>query len=552
MNNMNDSKTKVGTGLPVVAMLREDGQFKGIELQMKRGSLEVLWAKSAENKDSDWTSFAAECGVSAGPSRNKKARNGKTVVVGFSSSGTVFHRASMPSVDDKEIASIVQFQAETRLPLPADQTELAWRIAPSRNGQMDVTMAVARKTLLQRFAENVRCLDPAKILLDCEAMVKAWATVFSEHEEKAILVSMGQRNTQVCLVENECLSNAVILDSGLEDFSIGQQDQAARTDSMGNSVVLDSGLEGFSDGQQPHDEVTERFAQDIRSVLDFFGYADNATLPVLLLSDNSPVYARIVSSLKLADLNARVAIPDAQRLVLPGESGIECIHAYRVPIGLGLMAMDNGDEALNLFKNVYQPAADQPKKQSCLTSLKVTVTLASVMLLGLLIVSYVLDLKSPEAIRERIEASTSEMNTDLDALVERQTLIKTVARERPDMLALLDLVNGSGEKGVLLNSVNFKKGQRVTVTGQVQSSDQLYTFQEKLRDHKDLAKVEILSTGKVSAASSGGSSGKPGSGPPGRSSGRSSGPSSKKGKGGVTFTITFQYKNFSGKTRTGR
>jgi hypothetical protein len=239
-------------------------------------------------------------------------------------------------------------------------------------------------------------------------------------------------------------------------------------------------------------------------------------------------------TLKLAQVRAREAVPDTQRVTLPGDSGIACLHEYRVAIGLGLMAFDQDEEALNLFKNVYQPA-DKTKKKRRVFSPKVALALASVMLLGLLIVSYVLDLKSPKAIRERIEASTAGMNTTLDALVERQVLIRTVARERPDMLALLKLVNASGEKGVMLNSFNFKKGQKVTITGQVQNNDQLYKFQEKLREHKDLAEVTILSTGKVSGKGSGGSGGKPGS---------------KKGKG-ITFSITFQYKNFAKKTRTG-
>jgi len=551
LNKINDSKTKVGTGQPVIAMLREGDELKGIELQMKRGVLEVLWAKTTENTDSDWPSFAAECGVSTESATDTRVKNGSPVVIGFSSAGTVFHRASMPSVDSKELASIVQFQAETRLPLPADQTELAWRVAPSHNGQMDVTMAVARKQLLRRFADDVRCLNPIQILLDCEAMVKAWATVFSEHEEKAILVSMGPRNTQVCLVENERLSNAVILDSGLVDFSVNAQASADTTEPKRDALLLDSGLEGFSIDEEPQAEITERFAQDIRSVIDFFGYADDTTLPVLLLSDNSDIYARIVSSLELARVCAREAVPDTQRVSLPGDSGIACIHEYRAAIGLGLMVMDHGEEALNLFKNVYQPI-DKTKKKRRVFSPKVALALAAVMLLGLLIVSYVLDLKSPAAIRERVEASTAGMNTTLDALVERQVLIRTVARERPDMLALLKLVNASGEQGVMLNSLNFRKGQKVTITGQVQNNDQLYKFHEKLREHKDLAEVTILSTGKVSGEgagrSGGGPPGRPNGEPPGRPSGRSSGGS--KGKG-ITFTITFQFKNFAKKTRTG-
>ncbi len=109
------------------------------------------------------------------------------------------------------------------------------------------------------------------------------------------------------------------------------------------------------------------------------------------------------------------------------------------------------------------------------------------------------------------------------------------------MLALLSLVNASGEKGVMLNGLTFKKGQKVSLMGQVQNNEQLYQFQEKLREHRDLAEGKILSTGKVSAASAKRSGG----GPPGRSTG-----SGSKDKG-ITFTMTFQYKNFAKKARTG-
>jgi hypothetical protein len=220
------------------------------------------------------------------------------------------------------------------------------------------------------------------------------------------------------------------------------------------------------------------------------------------------------------------------------------------------MAIEDGADELNIFKHVYSPAQAQ-EKQHWLYSPKIACAIASVVVLVLLIVSYVIALKSPKAIGARLEASTAGTDTNLDALVERQKLVKMVARERPDMLALIKLVNDSGERGVVLNSLSFKRNQKVTITGQVQNSDQLYKLHEKLRKHKDLSDVEIQSTGKVSGTSSRGSSGgsapKPPSGPPSRPgaapSARPSGPGAR-GKGGVTFTITFHYKSFTRKTRT--
>ena len=550
MNDMNDNNINVGAYQSAVAMVREDGKLKGIELRKHRGSFEVLWARSTESSDADWLSFASKCGLSFKPATPDDTEPGRAVVIGFSSAGTVFHRTTMPPVEEQEIASIVQLQAETRLPLPSDQTELAWRADPVRNGQMGVTMVVARKELLQRFAADVRSLDPTKILLDCEGVIEAWRTVFCEPEEKAIVISMGARSTQVCLTENGRLSNAVILDLGIEDFEAHAGEEQAESDAK---VALDMGIDKFS--AQPHQgqtEISERFARDMRSVVDLFGCADGAKLPIFVLSDNNAIYVSVVSSLRSADLNARVALPDTQRLSGPGESGAEWIYEYRAPIGLAMMALEDGANELDLFENVYTPA-DKQEAKHWLYSPKAACAIASVMLLLLAIVSYAIDMKSPKAIKTRLEASAAEAEMDLDALVERQKLIKMVARERPDMLALLKLVNASGEKGVMLNSLSFKKGQKVTITGQVQSNDQLYKLQENLRKSKDLADVEILNAGKVSASSSKRSSGSssskpsPSGGPPSRTSGPGS-----KGKGGVTFTITFQYKQFSKKAGSKR
>jgi hypothetical protein len=285
----------------------------------------------------------------------------------------------------------------------------------------------------------------------------------------------------------------------------------------------------------------------MRSVVDLFGYADGEKLPIFVLSDNNAIYVSIVSSLRSADLNARVALPDTQRLSGPGESGAEWIYEYRAPIGLALMALEDNANELNIFEHVYTPA-DKQEKKHWLYSPKVACAIALVMLLLLAIVSYAIDMKSPKAIKARLEASAAEAKMDLDALVERQKLLKMVARERPDMLALLKLVNASGEKGVMLNSLSFKKGQKVTIMGQVQSNDQLYKFQENLRKNKDLAEVKILNSGKVTGGSSGRSSGSTPSKTPSGPPSKSSGPSARsKGKGGVTFTITFQYKQFTKK-----
>jgi len=487
---MNDDKTYTGTGPSVVAIVKEDNKLKSVEIRRDNGAFDLLWTRSSEGQAADWKTFAAECGLPIGAAV-PDAEGDRMVVVGFNSVGTVFHRSMVPAVGQKEIASIVALQAETRLPLSAEQMELAWRAGHVQNGQTNVTMAVARKEHLRAFVENVQPLRPAKILMDCEGIVEAWKMVFAGAENKAVVLSAAEHNTHVCLVEDGRLSNTVVLDVGIGDFAVA--------------------------GAGGQTEAIERFTQDITSVLELFGCAGQADMPILLLSDGRAVHVSIVSALRLARLNARAALPDLKRLAPGGQLGVEGLYDYRTAIGLALLALEDREDELNLFEHLYSRTAKEEKKH-WLYSPKVACAAAAVMLVLLTLVSYAVDLASPSAIEKRLKASISDV--DMDLLLKRQEMIKTVARERPDLLELLKIVNDSGGRGITLNSLYFKKGQPVTVTGQAGSNEDLSRFEKTLQKNKAVEKVN----------------------PP---------TSTVDAKGGrITFTMTFQYKNFTKKTTT--
>ena len=328
---MNNDKINMETRLSVIAIAQEESGFKAVGLRKKGGAFEILWTKSSERTDTNWRLFAAECGLSFEPTANADVGGDGIVVVGFNSAAVAFYRIGVPAVGEEETAAIVKLQAETMLPLPAEQMELAWRLGQMRDGQVSVTIAAARREHLQEFVENVRDFEPARILLDCEGIIKAWRAFFSAEEKDAVVVSMTTRSTQVCLAEDGRLSNAVVLDMGTEDL-------AEQT------------------------ETTERFVQDMRSVLDLFGYAEPAKLPVFVLSDGSAAYVGIVSSLRSAGLNARAALPDIKKLRAQTKLQVEEAYEYRVPIGLALMALEGRTNELNIFERLYQPAKKEEKR----------------------------------------------------------------------------------------------------------------------------------------------------------------------------------------------
>ncbi len=493
---MTKNVTNLGTRSSAIAIAQEGSDLKAVKLERKGEAFEVLWTKSGEVSDGDWGTFAAECGLSTESTRHRKSRGDNVAVAGFGSTGVGFYRVGLPAARKDEIPAMVRLQAETLLPLPTEQMEMSWRAGQVRNGEMPVTIAAARREPLAGFLENIRCFEPENILLDCEGIVKAWRSLFSGDARDAVVVSLAERSTQVCLAEDGRLSNAVVLDIGTEDFCDTGQNPLLSAD----SDLLEQTV------------TTERFAQDMRSVLESFGYVDTARLPIFVLSDGGSAIESIVSYLRSSGLNVTATLADSRKLVGQTELGVEQVYQYRVPIGLALMALDDM-AGLNIFERVYNPAAAE-EKRSILYSPKVAVAIVAIMLVVLGIVSYALDIKSEKHL------SALQAQAGFKDATQRQMLIKTVARQRPDLLELLSEINSGDNKGILLDSLHFKKGRPVTIRGQAPGNDQLYKFEENLLTKKGVKDVKTLSAA----------------------------PDSKTKK--IKFTMTFHYKTYT--KRSGR
>jgi Tfp pilus assembly protein PilN len=110
---------------------------------------------------------------------------------------------------------------------------------------------------------------------------------------------------------------------------------------------------------------------------------------------------------------------------------------------------------------------------------------AAVMLVALIAVAYAVDVASEKRLRSLVD------QPQFEQFREQQKLLKIVARHRPDMLELLTDINSGETGGVILDSLSFKKGQKVTIMGQADNEERLWAFQENLRGRKGLADVQI-------------------------------------------------------------
>ena len=248
----------------VIAAAREDAQFKAIEVRRHDSRVEVVWTRSLPVEKQTWGGFAAECGLSSGAGRQDRAsRRHSPSVVGLDSTGVAFYRVSAPRVDEHETAAIVRMQAESLLPLPPDQIEVAWRTSPANNGNMDITIAAVRKEHLRKFAGSVQDFRPRHIFLSCEGTAKAWQGLFDGREQEAFLVSIGEENTQVCLVQDGLVTRAGVLDVGMAGLASSGHD--------GGSILSP--------------DVMDRFAQDLQILLSSFGWDESGSRPLFVLSD---------------------------------------------------------------------------------------------------------------------------------------------------------------------------------------------------------------------------------------------------------------------------
>ncbi len=470
MKDMSTNITDVTAGPTVIAISQQENKLQAVSLRKHNGAFELLWAKSCDLTESTWRLFAEECGLSVQSTVKAQTDDDRIVMAGFGSEAVVFYRIEVPAVRGEEMAAMIELQAEARLPLPLDQMEMAWRAGPARNGQVPVTIAVARKLPLQNFVENVQRFKPDKILLDCEPIAETWRNFFSTCEKShpaEVVISITVKNTQLCLVENGRLSNAVSLDMGMDDFSIDEQP-----------------------GEQTG--AIERFVQDTTSILESFGFSDLTELPIFVLSDGGSVIKTIVSSLGSSGLTAMAALPNIQTISRQTSSWYPAdIYEYRVPIGLASMALDKCTEQFNIFERLYSPTGDKEKKH-WLYSPRAACIIALTMLFLFIAVLYADDVVSSRQL-EGLMAQP-----DCQLLIQRQKLIKTVAQQRPDILQLLNQINADADKGILLDSFTFKKGRPVTINGQAPSTEQLYKFQDNLRSRKGIKEVKIQSSSQDS------------------------------------------------------
>lgn len=520
----------------VTAIAKSGNKLKAVDIKKQGTAIEVIMTKSGEENVLNWQDFAIKCGLSIQQPEDIESENRKSVVVAYDSAGTAFSRVNIPEVEDKELESMVKLQAESRLPLPANQMEIAWRADKEKEGQIAITIAAARRQQVQSFVDKVNGFKPTNIFLDCEGIVKAWKEIFSGNAQNAVIINTDSRNTQICLAKKGELINAVALDMGIEDFiETDAQEQA---------------------------ENIERFVQDTRSIVDLFGIDKSDKLQVFILSDGSETYNELANSLKSEGLNAKIAKPDISKFSSKSKLTEKDIFEYRLQISLALMVIENTEKELNLFKSIYKPFGED-KQAHWLYSPKIAGAIAAAVLIIFIGVVYAIDVTTPDKMNNIIKSVAPD--TKIAELVEEQNVLKAVAQRRLDILKLISQLSANSTNNesasatrrgpatvgrIQLDSFDFKMGKQITITGQASDHETLYNFEDSLKKIPGIKDVSWTQT--AANRNNSGNTGRPTSNT--RSSATSRTSTNRSSMGGMSgfgsesirFSMEFSYGNFTG------
>jgi hypothetical protein len=180
-------------------------------------------------------------------------------------------------------------------------------------------------------------------------------------------------------------------------------------------------------------------------------------------------------------------------------------------VGLALAAIDGDPGEFDLIRKPVTQSVSQVvfNKQLYLRGLLWTAVFLAIFL-G---VSYWTTQREVRTIQQALSASYED--TTGEKILTRQQMRERFLKSRPDILELLIMLNACAGNDILIDSFSFKKGQPVRLNAKTSSYERVYVFDKKLKEQGGISGVKLIS------------------------------PTMDEKKKQVSFTITFNYKNFS-------
>lgn len=441
----------------ITAITTHNNHYHAVTLQRRVHAYELVRCDRQAMNQTTWRAF----GLSAtghDPELSETPPN-LNLAAGFDSTHTGFYQISVPHMDSTELESAVTMQAETLLPLPMSQMDYAWCTTDSPNGQLHVSIAAARRDLLETFARETRELKPTKIVLDAEAVARAAATLFDIPAPTAVIIYIDQKHAHICRLQNNLLLQAASSEIGL--IALAEENEPL------------------------NHHAAEQLAQDIFHALKKFSSPTDQSAPELfLLTDDRPLLQAVIAYLNHTELTLKPLCPNPSHFTdhsgdaPPSAISDQTIIDNLIPLGVALAGLEEKPSRLNLFKRISQP---EPKKPS---RLKIPSILTSAILLVTLTIGYVTLSYATDRVELNQINTYLEQNADVDITQwhQEQDVKNEIIATRPQILELYQAIFECNPSDIELDSIHTIINHPVTITGHTQNRGKLDEFHKNIND----------------------------------------------------------------------
>lgn len=438
-NNLKISSVVAFTKLP-------NSQCQAVKLQRMPTGYKLHWKYTIEADETE--SFLEGLSITDLSSTKTGA------VLGVDSEGVAFYNIEVPDVDESQLDSIVRMQAEAILPLPIDEMEIAYEQGRVVAGKKNITVSAARKQQIKSYLALAGKFGVGNIILNCQATVKSFDQLFDIGDDKFVILNIRAADSYVLLSDDGKLAGATKLDVGLDG--------------------LCESLSG-----KPS-ETSELFIHDLRNALDKFNLDKSRETTVYVLSGAFAASEKIAAGLNETGIKAAVTLPRTDVITSDSELTIKDTCVYLDVICVAMMGLDSSQAGKGLFAGVLC-AKKKEKKKNPLAALAWSAIFFVIVLAACFYVLIAINKKELACYQ----------NDDIDKLLKKQSYQKLIAQRRPNLLGLMTKISDGTPSGTTFNSISFKKGQTVVITGQASKLDDIIKLQNFLVNKKGFSDVKF-------------------------------------------------------------
>lgn len=267
----------------------------------------------------------------------------------------------LPAVDQRQLETMIPFEARKYIPVPAAEVQLGWQVIPEKNSalakaaaateqkekKVEVLLAAVHNDTIAKYQEIAKRAGLEKTSYEIEVF-SAIRSVIGRDTSPLMIFDMGAGTTKLAMVEWGIIHSSHIINMGSQDITntlskglgitLGEAEQAKR----------DYGLEGMPNDTHFAEALAlplgQIFSEANRVLLNYERRYNKKTSKVILTGGGVLMKGLLEFAQKNFDTNVVMGNP-FERVTAPAFMSATLAEAgpeFAVAIGLGLKALQEG------------------------------------------------------------------------------------------------------------------------------------------------------------------------------------------------------------------